>query len=414
MSTSQDLSRSLDQIFGQLSLANIVVPKIDTYKNVFEFINEFESDTAMLPDDQKCKLLAKAFPAGRYMAWYEKEIKPIINSSSWKTVKSKIIERYSDTEDRDRHLKRLEAMKFNQDSTLKLFDFVEELSYSFSKAFPKEDDDTKIRYIKNKLPSAILPTLSTISQYSTASKMEDFLKGIRHYDVLKAGCQGSDDSSAEKLKVNELVTVLKDLVNGIKQQASSNAVSALMPRSSSPNDSRRREMVGQHNSRRENSPGRVNHRSYHDRSPSPYNRRFEQRSPSPAQPSVGSNFQYQYNHEQNNDRNANRYPQHNHYNPSNYQHSGNRNQPVNNYQNKTYLRGRSPPPIDYQQGNYSMDNNTNNPPYYRSNHQSTSAANKVSGAFNNDHYYQRFGYPPTPCANCQSMHWMRHCPDNLN
>lgn len=411
MGTS-DLSKTLDQIFGQLSLANIVVPKIDTYKNVFEFINEFESDTAMLPDDQKCRLLAKAFPAGRYMAWYEKEIKPIITSSSWKTVKNKIIERYSDTEDRDRHLRRLDSMKFNQDGTLKLFDFVEELSFSFSKAFPNEDDNTKIRYIKNKLPSAILPTLSTISQYSTASRMEDFLKGIRQYDILKAGCQTTDDSSGEKLKVNELVTVLKDLVNGIKQQAPTNVVSAVVPRGSSPVDSRRREMIGQRDSRRDNSPGRVNYRNYHDRSPSPFGRRFEQRSPSPARPSVSSTYRNQYNNEHYNNQNISKYPNPNH-NPQNYQQ--NQIQPANNYQSKTYLRGRSPPPRNYQQGNCPADNShNNNEPYYQSNRQVGSQLNKVSGAFNSEHYYARFGYPPTPCANCQSMHWMRHCPDNLN
>lgn len=406
---SQDISRSVNQLCTQLSLTNIAVPKIDTFKNVFEFLGEFEMATAMLQEDQKIKLLAKAFPTGRHFAWYENEIIKCQPELSWQAIKSKITERYSDTEDRDRHLKRLETMKFSPDGPLKLFDYVEETLYSFSKAFPKEDEDTKIRYIKNKMPSAILPTLSTISSYLTATKLDEFLKGIRQYDILKARCQSTSESSQDKMNVNELVTVLKDLVSGIKQQQSSNVVSALVPRSSSPIDNRQREIVGR-NSRRDSSPGRPNNLQYHNRSPSPYNRRYD-RSPSPARPSVGSNYQ----NNNNNYQNTNQYPNRNQYNASNYQHNNNLSRSVNNYQSGSTMRGRSPPGRMNQQENYVRENNNNNNPrYYQPNRPPTLQTNNTFEAFNNEHYYQKFGYPPTPCANCQCMHWTRHCPDNLN
>lgn len=410
---TQEFSKSVDQLCTQLSISNIAVPKIDSYKNVFEFISDFEMATTMLPDHQRIKLMAKAFPAGRYMAWYDENIKSHIESSSWGAIKTKIIERYSDTEDRDRHLRRLDSMKYNPDGSIKLFDFVEEILFSFSKAFPKEDEDTKIRYIKNKLPVTIIPTLLTIQQYNSATKLEDFLKAIRQFDILKVGLNKSEDTTNEKLKLGELVTVIKDLVEGIKQQTSTKVVSALTSRSASPVDPRRGRMIDNSNLRRESSPGRNNYPRQYERSPSPY-RRYEQRSPSPARRSSHNYNNYnRYNNEQYYGRHTNRDYQQNNYNrPNNYQHNIEQGS-TNNNQLLPYQRGRSPPPRNYYQNRYPMENNYNTSAYSRPHQTITQNENKASNAFDSDHYFQRFGYPSTPCPNCQAMHWVRHCPENL-
>lgn len=416
---SLDFSRSIDQLCNQLSISHIVVPKIDTYKNIFEFISEFEMVTAMLPDNQRVKLLVKAFPAGRHMAWYEDMIKSLASNASWKNIKPKIIERYSDTEDRDRHLRRLDTIKFNPEGSVKLFDYVEEIIYSFSKAFPKEGTDTKLRYIKSKLPSKTLLTLSTIPDFISATSIEDFMKGIRLFDTLKAGSDVTEDSSNEKLKVNELFTVIKDLIEGIKQQAATKVVSALTPRSGSPADSRRGEMITHPNMRREESPGRNNYRRYQERSPSPYGRNY-QRSPSPARHSNGPNYNNQNyrNDEQYYNRNMERNYHQNRYNrPNNYpdnNHYNTDNPPTNNTQVTSYERGRSPPPRNFYQNRYPMENNFNPSSYNRPSRRMMYQENKPNIAFDSDRYYQRFGYPTQPCPNCEAMHWVRHCPETLN
>lgn len=186
-SNIQDVTKSVDQLCEHLSINNVVVPRIDAYKDVFEFINEFELVSATLPDEKKNKLLVKAFPPGRLRAWFDGELKSLITANSdWQTIKNKIIERYSNTEDRDRHFKRLQTLKFNPQGNVKLYDHVEDLLYSFSKAFPNESDaDTKIRYVKSNLPSAIQFTLTSIHEYNSAKTLPDFMKAMKQYDILK-------------------------------------------------------------------------------------------------------------------------------------------------------------------------------------------------------------------------------------
>ena len=112
-SSTQDVTRSIDQLFGQLSISNITVPRVDAYKDIFEFLNEFETVSATLSDEQQLRILVKAFPPGRLRAWFERELKPlIVTGSPWSTVKTKIISYYSDKEDRDRHFSRLQGLKF--------------------------------------------------------------------------------------------------------------------------------------------------------------------------------------------------------------------------------------------------------------------------------------------------------------
>ena len=108
----QEVTKSaVNQLCAQLSMSNIVVPRFDAFTDVFDFMNEFETVTATLPEEFKLKVLVKAFPAGRQSAWYEAELKPLILAEEpWLTVKNKIISRYADSEDRDRHYSRLKSI----------------------------------------------------------------------------------------------------------------------------------------------------------------------------------------------------------------------------------------------------------------------------------------------------------------
>lgn len=87
---SQELTKSVDQILSQLSITNVNVPRIDQFINISDFIAEFEMVTAMLPDLHKVKLIVKAFPTGRYSAWFDTNLKPKLDSSSWASIRELI------------------------------------------------------------------------------------------------------------------------------------------------------------------------------------------------------------------------------------------------------------------------------------------------------------------------------------
>lgn len=205
-----DITRSVGQLCTQMSLTNIKVPRLDAYGDVFEFINEFELATATLPDDQRVKLSVKAFQNGRYQNWYDITMKPLIDSgTSWQSIKTKIIERFSVNEDRDRHFSKLQQMKFVDNGSMKLYDYVEELLFSFHKVFPKvEEVDTKTRYIKSNLPNLIKPYLTLINSYNKPKDMEDFMSGIRQFDILRSEGLGKPEERMNSAELDVFLSLL--------------------------------------------------------------------------------------------------------------------------------------------------------------------------------------------------------------
>lgn len=387
--TELEISKSVGQLCEQLSLTNITVPKIDHTKDVFEFIIEFEVATESLPDTQRNKLLAKAFSPGRYRTWYELELKPLLSktTTTWDQIKNTIIERYSKTEDRDRHFKRLRSIKFDPNGSLELYDYVEDLLYSLSKAWPNEKDEAaKIRYIKSCLPSSILPTLSSIPEYNSSTTLNDFKKALKRYDVIKEQYNDSPEGSSNKLNTPEIVNLLKDIAKCIKDQNETitrSVVSALQPIhnnsqvqpercSSTERPSRSRE--------RGISPFTNNH----------------QRSPSPLRQRASSNTHYQSNYPNQN------YPNQN-YRNQNYQ--NNNYPPANNFPNGRGYRAPTPPSrANYNNRNYMQGN----PPINNERSNSNQYQLRPIEVFSSQDYFQRFGQPPTPC-DCGFMHWSRHC-----
>lgn len=293
-------------------------------------------------------------------------------------------------------------MKFKPNGELKLYDFVEDLLYSLSKVFTKEGDDTKLSFVKSRLPSEILPILSSIPDYSTAKTAKEFMKVCRHYDIHYGKSKSSADTT-DKVKISELVTLIKDLV---KQQNSSNTVAAVaQTRGQSPSREAQNNVITKPPVAHDiYSPGRSSYQLYQARPPSPYSPRQERRSPSPSRPFVSSNINYkeQY-YERNNDRHNgqnyhNNKPNHTSYQQANYR------------TNNTYQRQRSPSPTGMRRDiNYSVNNNNNT-----ASGSDVHRQNKRDDIYNNEVYYKRFGVPPYPCTNCQLMHWERHCPNYLN
>lgn len=404
-SFSLDVTKSLDQLCAQLSISHITVPRLDAYKDVFEFVNEFETVSATLSDEQQLKLLIKAFPPGRLRTWYDNELKPLVNANStWSTVKSKIIDRYSDAEDKDRYFTKLQGMRFKENSNDKLFDFVEELLFVFVRAFTNATDDTKIRYVKSVIPTNVLHVLNQNNDFVSPSSLDKFLKAIRRYDKSRAnGCMSGE---ADKIKTSELITIIKEL---IKQETSKNnkIVAAVQPNSRGNSSDRYEE-------RRPNSPRWTQSdgprsqdlqtfRGIRGYSPSASH---QPQYVSPRRDIIDRNPRYET-------RNDYRYQSRN----GEYDRSRRSNYEVNRptrsgspYPN----RGRTSPSPNWRDQNSNRSQNGREGNQFQGpKDQSGSSLGQVS-AFSDSHYYSKHGIPPSPCSNCRSMHWIRHCPDNLN
>lgn len=406
----QDITKSVEGIMGYMSTANIIIPRVDKFKDIFDFIAEYELVTATLEDNQRRKLLIKAFPPGRLRAWFDKHLQPLLDNSSisWETIRHKIIDRYSDTQDRDRHFKRIQSLKFDPDGSMRLYDYVDDLLYSLSKAFTEnQSEDTKLRFVRSNLPNSITPILSSINNYN-ATDIETFMKGIRQYDTQKASGSNYLDSKSEKIKPADFVAMVKDIVKSCHQEGEAKQVAAAL-RENSRGQSPSRDNF-QRNSRREVSPSRPTFHMNRERSISPYDRRSHQSIPQAPRQSVESQPNYQQNYQNYN------YPNYQQPSNNNYQYQNNR-YPSINYNNSQPIQNNRPPSPrqQYQQSNY-MQPSSSRQNYQQSNFskEPLSQSNSTGKAFNDEHYFKKFGMPPRPCTMCQCLHWERHCPEHLN
>lgn len=413
-----ELSKCADQICTTLSMNNINVPRIDHFKDIFTWLNEYELATATLPEECRFKMLVKAFPPGRYQSWFEKTLQPSIRMNvSWKAIKSIIIQRYSDTEDRDRHFRRLQEMKFVDSGQEKLFDYVEDLIFTLGIVFPdQKDDDTKIRYIKSQLPASIQPRLRQIAEFNNAKDLEEFMKGVRQYDKLKFGCQETTNDKEAKVTGVELVSLLKELVKGVKQEgeATRNVVAALRPRSPSPKPRSTNVALPNlsYGYNHEASPHHSQHINHINRLRpiSPFNPSSNQRGYSPARQSV--------ERERPHHNEPNRYyPRRRSPSPyNNGQASYNRNRSSDRDERDDHHDRRAPsPPIQSRYQDHMKAQSSSHADHQASsyNHQQPSES-QVKTAFNDEAYYEKFGMPKTPCQHCDLWHWSRHCVKNLN
>ena len=214
----QDVSKSVDQLCSQLTLSNIMVPKFSSSKDVFDFIIEYEAATATVSDDQKGILLSKSFPPGHQRAWFETELAPLIKSRSpWLEQKMKIINRFSETAEKERHFIRLREMKFNPEGEQKLLDFIEDIIFSYNKAYPNSPDvASQVQFVKASIPGELRSTLTMIAGYREAKTLDDLKKAIRQFDYSKSSTSSS--KCPERLNVSELTSMLKEVMLDIKKQ----------------------------------------------------------------------------------------------------------------------------------------------------------------------------------------------------
>lgn len=260
-----DVSRTVDKICDQISLAAITVPKVQDYPDIFDCISDFESATSGLNDEQVLLALDRSFSIGRYRAWLQairEKFTTIRKPFKWSTIKPEVIERYADVEVTTRYLTKLQSMKF--DSGRKLYDFVEDVLFLYTRAFPLEKDASlKIRYVKTILPLHVKKALLTSNYYQDPSSLEEFMRSMKLYDQIAGSNPGNEPDERKSLvKAEDLVQLLQGITKRLDQlelrELSTALVAYAKERYASP-------------SRRGNSPPRSADGDYR-RSPSPMRR----------------------------------------------------------------------------------------------------------------------------------------------
>ena len=343
-----DMTKSASQWYSQMSMANVIVPKFSSTKDVYDFVTEYEDATSALAEEYRSKLLYKAFPPGDHRSWFEIELKPIIESGSeWSRIRSAIIDRFSIQGDRARHFTRLRDLKYNPDSSRMLLDFVDDMLYSYRRAYKNDqDDESCIAFIKSSLPQTVQGILSANPDYRDAKDIATLKQAAKQYDISKRTNEGL---STSRQVTNELTSMVKELVTSLRKELEQNqrdtkkelestksAIMAVMRSNQQERDQPNRER-------------QVQRSTYESRrSPSPS---FSRRSPSPGA--------YER-----------RYP------------------PAIKFAPKNEPQGRSERP------------KVNEDP-----------KDATRQAFNSKSYFELFGMPPSPCSLCNegSWHWSKHC-----
>jgi len=362
-------------ICDQLMMNTVTVPRIDQFKDIYLFIGEFELAVANLSDESVMKLAVKAFPSGRYSNWFKANKKKLTEAGrfNWPELKRELIARYAETESKDRHIKRLQTMKFQENGNMKLFDYVEDMIFSLTKGFPKmSDDESKISYVKANLPQGVQTVLTSSNDYNEPSNLESFMKAIRLYDKIR-----STSSDSQELKPSLAVSLaqmmervmkeIKDIRTEIKQDKSAK-VAAIQHSKGPPFRAPRDDAaLG-----RDRSPYRNFRRESGDRvarSPSPgHQKRYWDQQGSPRGPRGSHQPTAQEVATREDDK-------------------------------KSFVEPKVSAPS-------SQPTNSYNDPSRRQ--------QSFPEAFDSQKYYQKFGYPDYPCRNCGAGHWMRHCVDHLN
>lgn len=371
----EELSRSINatvEQFNHVSLANLSVPKYDGSQDIHEFLSDYELVTLVLDDKQKIMLLGKAFISGKYDSWFKRYLRPAMNKTNpvntWDDLKKIIIKRFSNCESTDRHLKKLERLKFDPKDN-KLMDFVEEFIYSFDKVYSLAGKEAIcVKTIKAKLPDEVNGQLCLMSEYREAVTIDALMKAVKQYDFNSAKL--SNPSSSMKLVSDEMVSILQKLISQ-NESNQKQIVAAIQTRFSSQQNYRNRNKYG-----RAISPERSANNSREsstDRSEKSY-----------------QNDHCREKSEKRYDRDRDR--------KHHYDHKPKSNSNRQNLSNNESDRESTSAELDKQ---ISLKNKSKN---------SEDSAVKSRWIA----YFKKYSKPEDPCSNCGEWHWWRHCPLNLN
>ena len=218
LNTTQ-VTESVDRLVNHLSVNNIQPPRFDAFKDVHDFLVQFEKITLALDDAQKLLVLPKAFPVDCHRSWYETELLPLIESEpSWPSVKKAIVSRFSSSDEQDKHFARLRDLKYDPDSNKSLLSYIEDVIYSYKRAHPNDSVINTIKYVKASVSPAIKSKLNLYVDFKNADSFE----------MLKSAAKDSDqaNSSTQDTKkpepTQEFVKLFQEMITSFKRENEEN------------------------------------------------------------------------------------------------------------------------------------------------------------------------------------------------
>lgn len=356
ITTQEENSRYSSQWHSQASFAQVSVPKFNSCANVYDFLTEYEDATVGMTDAQRALLLNRAFPPGCHRTWYDNKLKPLIKASSpWKIIKDKILERFSMQDNRDRHLAKLRELKFNPEENRMLLDFVDDMIYSYERAYPADTDkESCIRWIKTALPQNVQAALSVNPDYQCNTDMDKLMRAVKQYDMSQSVNGGKQ---SDRQLTAEMASMVKDLVSTVRKELES---------CKKDNEATRKSNQAVVAAFQTGQSSRSYGDNWRDRQRSPQRVRYEgRRSPSPV------------------------------------------------------AARRSPSPMKQggtPNTNWRQEQKPGVPKEYAVARPEPGPVNKLDKAFSAKSYFDKFGVPPTPCSECNEdlWHWARHCHKRLN
>lgn len=212
-----DVSRSVEQLCTQMSMSNVTIPVFSHYKEAYDFIGDFELATTGISEEQKLILLAKAFPPGRHRSWFEIEIKPVIDrQGKWSEARIKILDRFTFTDDKDKHFAKLKELKFEESGEQSLLEFIDDMSYSYKKAFPAQlIEDDLVRYIKASLPGNIKSALNIYADFRSAGTLESMKKAAKQYEASRKSSVTSKTN--DRATLTKFSALVQELIKGVRK-----------------------------------------------------------------------------------------------------------------------------------------------------------------------------------------------------
>lgn len=388
MSTLEGLAHSMTQSvdqWNQVSLMNVHIPQYDGSQDIHQFINEYETITSLLEENQKIKLLVKAFSAGNYGHWYKRVLEPAMKTINvkWSDIKKLITERFSSGHEIDRHLRRLETMKYDPSGDMKLIDFVESFIYCFDKVHGLSGkEETCCRALKIKLPDDVSRQLSLFAEYRNARTTKDLLDAVKNYEL-----NITVQPTTNKLEHREMVSIMKSMFDNYHKEFVAAIQPKLMKLNINDSKSKSRHHSREHcrcvSSSDEDAHNRKSRDSSKNRSE---HSRANSETSREASPHANRYDKHRYNKRYHSHDNTGD-EKNNHRQSSSRHHSKHDN---NDGSDKTHqLIGNE------SKSNVEFNLELENSPKYKA-------------------YIEKKGKPPAPCIFCKALHWFQDCPWNLN
>lgn len=156
--------------------------------------------------------------------WFESKLKPQLFTTKWKDLKDKIIERYADKHETDRHLEKLRKNSYEPGSSL--MGFLEDFQYSFIKAFGKKgnsnefDEELFIRLFKNAMPDSVKSKLITLPGYEEAKSTEELEKIVQKFDLqIKLEAKVNQP---QNIQISDLNTAIRGMMKSFQDEIETN------------------------------------------------------------------------------------------------------------------------------------------------------------------------------------------------